>query len=265
MAIFSENEELDRQGVHKPMDKVRGMKKVALAALGYKDSGEKNMWGRINMALPNPVFTVGSHHLAKGIAGRTDTGKVLKETSDENTALAGAQLKTAIEGVKMFATGGVGGAAGGGALGGVASGITGGDTNAITSAISGSGSKALSGEGVTQTLTKFGAKPSEFLTALSDDNKSSEILNELDKGVEDNSLLQEEEEEKETEVGQTNTPQNKLLTGITNVENTLGNLSPLISAGVQQFGAAKSYKTSLENEAKKHKYETKLTDNANII
>ncbi len=113
MAIFEDTRELSRQQRHVGMDKVTGWKKTALAMMGYKDTGEKNWFGKTG--IPNSLTTrFLSNQLSKG----SDAEKVLKETNDEWAAAELAKLKFAGEVAAVVA--GASAAAGAGGAGGSA-------------------------------------------------------------------------------------------------------------------------------------------------
>ena len=107
MAIFEDTRELSRQQRHIGMDKVKGWKKTALAIMGYKDTGEKNLWGKTGIP-SSPTTRLLSKQLSKG----TDTQKVFKETDDEWAAAELAKLKFAAEIAAVVAGGSAGGAQG---------------------------------------------------------------------------------------------------------------------------------------------------------
>jgi hypothetical protein len=78
MAIFTENEELQRQGTRVPMDKVgRGSGRGRLKLLGYKDTGEFNKWGKFLSSIPIPGVSTARNLAARNISKGTDTNKVL--------------------------------------------------------------------------------------------------------------------------------------------------------------------------------------------
>tara|TARA_R100000742_G_C4279640_1_gene104909 strand:+ start:3950 stop:4750 length:801 start_codon:yes stop_codon:yes gene_type:complete len=104
MAIFEDNRELARQERFVGMDKVDGWKKTALAVMGYKDTGEKNWWGKTG--LPGGL----SRGISKSLAKGTDTAEVFKETDDEYAAAQMAKAKFGFETAKaVVGLGGIGG------------------------------------------------------------------------------------------------------------------------------------------------------------
>ena len=107
MAIFDDTRELSRQERYVGMDKVTGWKKAALAMMGYKDTGEKNWFGKTGIA-NSPSTRFLSKQLSKG----TDTQKVFKETDDEWAAAELAKLKFAAEVAAVVAGGAAAGSAG---------------------------------------------------------------------------------------------------------------------------------------------------------
>jgi len=113
MAIFQDNRELSKQERFIGMDKVKGFKKGALAVMGYKDTGERNAWGRTGIPGMMGMATVGgSRQLAKGLAKGTDANKVMKKTDDEWLSAGVAKGKFMYESGKLAATLIAGGAGG---------------------------------------------------------------------------------------------------------------------------------------------------------
>ena len=116
MAIFEDTRELSRQERYVGMDKGKGWRKTALAFMGYKDTGEKNWFGKTG--IPSSVTTrFLSNQLSKG----SDAEKVFKETNDEWAAAELAKLKFAAE-VAAVVVGGAAAAGAGGAGGSAAAG-----------------------------------------------------------------------------------------------------------------------------------------------
>jgi len=93
MALFTNTSELDRQGVYSAPSKVDGPKKAMLAALGYKDTGESNQWGKVLNVLPG-VGAIGRNAAAGGLSKGTDANSVVKGQRAEafNDSMAGLQL-----------------------------------------------------------------------------------------------------------------------------------------------------------------------------
>lgn len=109
--IFADNRELDRQGKYTAPEKVTGAKRVMLAALGYKDTGESNGWGKVMNMTPG-VSAIGRNALAGAISKGTDTNQVIKDQRGEAFQDSMNGLAFAFEGAKLAATMGTGGAAG---------------------------------------------------------------------------------------------------------------------------------------------------------
>jgi len=132
MAIFEDNRELSRQERYIGMSKVKGFKKGALAVMGYKDTGERNAWGRTGIAGTLGMATAGgSRLLAKSLAKGTDANKVMKKTDDEWLSTGMAKGKFMYESAKLTAKL-MGMAAGGGVGGGVGD-VGGGDIGSMGS------------------------------------------------------------------------------------------------------------------------------------
>jgi hypothetical protein len=108
MAIFTRRSELAQQKKHKNYSKATGsMRTSAMALAGYKDTGEKNLWGKIN-----PIGTPGNL-IAGKLASGTDAGEVINSQRSDEIAgdLATAKLAVSIAGVAN-----PGGATGGGGM-----------------------------------------------------------------------------------------------------------------------------------------------------
>lgn len=112
MAVFNRNEELTRQAQRIGMDKVKGGRKVAMAMLGYKDDGTKNLWGKINPGQLTPGYNTLSNIAARGLSKGTDTNAVLKEQTDEALGTDMAALNFAKQVATTVGTGGAGGSLG---------------------------------------------------------------------------------------------------------------------------------------------------------
>tara|TARA_B100000768_G_C11250705_1_gene363986 strand:- start:74 stop:940 length:867 start_codon:yes stop_codon:yes gene_type:complete len=105
MAIFEDNRELSTQKKHVGMDKVKGFKKTLLSVMGYKDTGERNAWGRTGIAGTLGMATAGgSRLLAKGLAKGSDAHQVMKETDDEYLSAGLAKGKFLYESGKAVAS-----------------------------------------------------------------------------------------------------------------------------------------------------------------
>jgi len=91
MALFTDTRELNRQARNREFNPVTGLKKTALAALGYKADGTKNWWG--NTVMNNPI----AHYASKHIAGKeSDTGEVIDSSETESWQSFGATAKMAL-------------------------------------------------------------------------------------------------------------------------------------------------------------------------
>lgn len=119
MAIFEDTRELSRQQRHVGMDKMKGGRKVLAATMGYKDTGEKNWWGKIGgMETIGAVggFIIGgpagavvgqqamdatSRLVATQASKGSDANQVFKETHDEWGAAALSKLKFGGEAASM--------------------------------------------------------------------------------------------------------------------------------------------------------------------
>ena len=114
MAIFQDNRELSKQERFIGMDKVKGFKKSALSVMGYKDTGERNAWGKTG--IPGMMGMGFGRLAAKGLTKGTDANKVMKKTDDEWLSTGIAKGKFIYESGKLAAkliAGGMGGGAGG--------------------------------------------------------------------------------------------------------------------------------------------------------
>lgn len=101
MSLFTNTNELNRQGTYNAPDQVTGAKKAMLAALGYKGTGESNTWGKVMNWLPGGA-DLGRNMLAGGIAGKgTDTNRVIKGQRDEAFNQTMSTLALGVEGVKL--------------------------------------------------------------------------------------------------------------------------------------------------------------------
>lgn len=286
MAIFRYNEELDAKGSRVAPNKVKGWKKTALAIMGYKDTGERNQWGKISSILPNPVGTVAKHQIAKGLAKGTDTGKVLKETQDENLAMGMSQLKTGIEAGKLLMGGGLGlgggvGIASAGALGtgtgsqiaskglqsgGLGGGLSSPGFSAITPDTGGVGSGLMSNSGggvggnflAGESSSSLDlSKPSGIVKKMMDDEETQFLKDDLMKKAEETDVSDIIESDDETPQG--------LKKGGSKYLDALEKGVPLLEAGLEQYAATKDYNKALEDEYKQYTAKTVKKNTANII
>jgi hypothetical protein len=119
MAIFEDTRELSRQQRHVGMDKMKGGRRALAATMGYKDTGEKNWWGKIGG--PEAIGAVGGFIIggpAGAVVGQqamdaatrvvatqaskgSDANQVFKETHDEWGAAALSKLKFGAEAASM--------------------------------------------------------------------------------------------------------------------------------------------------------------------
>ncbi len=119
MAIFEDTRELSRQQRHVGMDKMKGGRRALAATMGYKDTGEKNWWGKIGG--PEAIGAVGGFLIggpAGAVVGQqamdatsrlvatqaskgSDANQVFKETHDEWGAAALSKLKFGAEVVSL--------------------------------------------------------------------------------------------------------------------------------------------------------------------
>jgi hypothetical protein len=191
MAIFQDTRELSRQKTHVGMDKMKGGRKVLAAAMGYKDTGEKNWWGRVGG--PETIGAVGGFIIggpAGAVVGQqamdaatrvvatqaskgSDANKVFKETHDEWGAAALAKLKFGTEVVSLTS----GGKAGKSSKGGKAP--TGGD---IASSTAGKNLANLADkQGTQQTMDSAASNVDKMLKGKTD----SEVVNEVGEDLEE--------------------------------------------------------------------------------
>jgi len=115
MAVFTSTQELDQQAQHKNFQKQTGWKKTAMMLSGYKDTGEKNTFGRF--AGGSPMMTIGGNVFSKGSSAE----EVVKSQRSKEI---GHQIGVA-KFVGSIMTAGAGGAAGGAASGGASAGASG--------------------------------------------------------------------------------------------------------------------------------------------
>ena len=167
MAIFEDNTELSRQERYIGMDKVKGLKKGALAVMGYKDTGERNAFGRTG--IPGTLFNGFDRLAAKGLTKGTDANKVLKKTDDEYISTALSKGKFLYESGKLAATLIAGGAGGGGEV-----------------------AKAGMGNTTTTASTTIGVG-SDIATSTAGKNLTNQIANQSIEIAKDNSISAAEE------------------------------------------------------------------------
>lgn len=132
MAKFSHNEELARQQVRIAPDQARGFKKHAMAALGYKATGERNAYGKIIGYVPG--VSTQQHFMARAIAGKADKSDYAATLKAGDQAAANKLVKDVgfvAEAAKL--------AGGGAGAGGVATKAMGGGNGAMTQAVGGKG------------------------------------------------------------------------------------------------------------------------------
>lgn len=114
MAIFEDNRELSTQKRYVGMDRMKGGNKMLAAAMGYKDTGEKNLWGKMYgpqltaLALGGgmagfAIADVGSRLVAKQASKGSDAEDVFDETSDEWRAQTIAKAKFGYEATMLGA------------------------------------------------------------------------------------------------------------------------------------------------------------------
>jgi hypothetical protein len=107
MGLFTENEELSRQGERVGFDRVQGVNKSLMSIMGYGDTGELNKWGKVTGGLG-----LSGNIAARGLSKGTDANTVLRKGTDEafnqtaSTAALGINIATAV------GTGGLGTGAG---------------------------------------------------------------------------------------------------------------------------------------------------------
>jgi len=78
MAVFNQRAELSRQKRHVP---VKWDNDPMLKVLGFKETGERNLWGKMFMGVA-PGINTASHAIAKSRASG-DTKEALNQTFDE--------------------------------------------------------------------------------------------------------------------------------------------------------------------------------------
>ena len=195
MAVFTSTNELQQQAQHKNFNKVTGWKKGAMSLLGYKDTGQKNAFGKFfghgNVLLDS--YVPGA--LAKG----TDAEEVIKSQRGEEWAHQIGTAKLAANIITMGASGGATAAAGGATAG--ASGASG---AAVASQGGGLFSKAgTMGKGQFGGATKAGAFISKAgggssRTALQGGASSAGLPSMFKEGSKANNLLSGEAGQKLT-------------------------------------------------------------------
>ena len=83
MALFTDKKELPRQAEYVPMETATGLRKVGLAALGYKADGSLNTIGKIQEYNPY-TYTWFKKFRAQAFAKKgSDYSKVIKEGSGD--------------------------------------------------------------------------------------------------------------------------------------------------------------------------------------
>lgn len=288
MAIFEDNRELSRQERYIGMDKVKGFKKGALALMGYKDTGERNAWGRTGIAGTLGMATVGgSRLLAKSLAKGSDAHQVMKETDDEYLSAGLAKGKFMYESGKLVAkliamgAGGAGGVAGG--VGGeVGNTVATPDlaTTGIGDAVGGIDTVASKGSGLvsegsnisTSTAGENLSKQvSSMGTQIAKDKSISEaekiIGNKTDRelleGMDENALSEDEEKLTEEEAKKLKKEENK------KKRNKMLSKVPLIggvaSSGLELIAAQKNYTQEAKKEAQVFKEMTAKDSRFNLL
>jgi hypothetical protein len=149
MAIFNKNEELARQQVRIAPEQAKGLKKAALAGLGYKATGEQSGFGKVLGYIPGGQTT--RHFMARAVAGKADKSDyaaTLKAGDKDAVNKLVQDVKLGVEVAKVVGTGGAGGAAGAGG-GAMSKAISGGGSDIAGKVMGGaSGSDLISGGGI---------------------------------------------------------------------------------------------------------------------
>lgn len=104
MALFSQNEELSRQGQRIPFERVQGLNKGLMSVLGYQDTGELNKWGKVigGGGIMGNIY-------ARGLSKGTDANTVIRQGTDE---ALNQTLQTAALGINIAKAAGGGGSFG---------------------------------------------------------------------------------------------------------------------------------------------------------
>lgn len=114
MALFRDNMELGRQARHVGFDAVDGFNKSMLGVLGFKETGERNLWGKLNPAQLIPGVSTLSNVAAGALSKGTDTNEVIKGGRDEALSNEMNKLAFAKDVAAMAVGGGAGNVASGG-------------------------------------------------------------------------------------------------------------------------------------------------------
>ncbi len=107
MALFNRNEELSRQFRGQQFSKATGLKKKALGAMGFKDTGELNTWGKVMSNIPVPGLSTLTNVAGRGLTKNLDTGDVIKSGTDEAISSDLGKLAFALNVGKAVGTGGM--------------------------------------------------------------------------------------------------------------------------------------------------------------
>jgi hypothetical protein len=264
MAIFEDNRELARQERFVGMDKVDGWKKTALAVMGYKDTGEKNWWGKTG--LPGGL----SRGISKSLAKGTDTAEVFKETDDEYAAAQMAKAKFGFEAAKaVVGLGGIGGGSNAGNM--IEGGGIGGGKDIASSTAGNNLTKEIAKQGTQKEIDSFDNNVNNLLKGKTD----SEVVNGLG-GTEnpDGTLNMEKYKERGFSFDELDEEDKKLMREAKRKER-LGQASNLLdkiplvgdaaSAGLDLIAANRNVTLESENEARKYLTKTAKDPQFNLL
>ena len=263
MAIFQDTRELPRHLEPAPgMTKVKGWKKNALAVMGYKDTGERNAWGKAKSFLPNigVASNLIGRNVAKKLTKGTDANTVMKETDDEWMSAGLSKGKFLYEVAKLGLTLGVGGGIGAAKKAGssmIEGGGIGGGRDIATSTAGSNLTKMLDSEGTDLAKQTLDLGADNILG-----NKSnSELINSIGNDENDDGTLNMDKyKERGFSFNELNNEDKKLMKKAKR-QKRLGQASNLLdkiplaggvaSSGLELVAAQKNYTQAAEDEVEK--------------
>jgi len=284
MAIFQDTRELSKQDRYVGMNKVKGFKKTAMAALGYKDTGERNAWGQA-MSVLNPLGDMtygrlGANVLSKG----TDTNEVIKDTNSEYYKQKYDQFKFAGEVAKTVMTFGKGG---------------GGEGNMLKSVMGGDGASNLAASGIGEGMAgEIGADAvEEGLNNQADsiiDNKTDfELIDSLDddeeelddlsdwlktdesgneyyvsedgKRVYSSDLIEAEKQKRGTTNQEKVNNEMSRAKKVANFGKDIPVIGGIVSSGANLYASSRNFANEEDREIEKYKYKTAKDPGFNLL
>lgn len=236
MAYFQDKSELSRQKRYVGMDKAKGLKKMGLSVMGYKDDGSRNSWGKAGgiglitgtigatfggkagFMVGKQIGDISSRVAATQFAKGSDVSEVMRETQDEYASKKLAESKFMYDAYSPL-SGAMSGGGGGVDLAGMVSPETSEKLNSM-----------IKDESINAAKSSIESEADEM---IGDKSKSKLLKSVLDDNEDDDN---EDEDEELTSKEKRNKREQMLLKGLKKVSGGL----PLIDSGSKLRMAAKA-------------------------